>query len=621
MKNNRKFTYNQDKDDWFFDDEVMDKDEASDGQTEDFTDEDVTAVTQEPDYEAVYGSPDDNGKMPMGLKVIISTVLVVIIVTIAIIIYRVMPSSKRVDLEEFFCTRVIMDGEQLAYSAISEDDVFYIENDFYREHLCDRFYYDKETDSMLYTTAQSVCSIPVNSNEYVIGGNTYTEDYTICIYENDTLYIAVDFVKDKAAFDYEIYNNPDRIAIVTELEPREQVVPDKKGVIRDSASRKGKIYETGKDEEKGNWYLVEEQEDYSKVVSADGRRGYIKNDTFSVEQVTPYSSNYEEEVFANQLRDYDIVLAWDAIGNADGNKSVADRLAGQKGLTTLSPTWYQVADAEGNITSLADMDYVEYVRSRGIEIWPLINDFLSVSENGSWDEEELLSRSSSRNNLIDNIINEIRTYGYEGINIDFEKVPATAGEHYAQFIRELSVRMRAEGKVLSIDNYVPKSYNRHYARDVQGEFADYVIVMGYDEHYSGSEEAGSVASIGFVTEGIDETLKEVPREKLINAMPFYTRLWSQYTDDEGIEKITATTCSMDDADRVVEELGLVKIWNDECGQYVATGYADGISYSIWLEEEESINIKMEAARQRQLAGVAAWRLGFERQDIWNIITK
>lgn len=190
-------------------------------------------------------------------------------------------------------------------------------------------------------------------------------------------------------------------------------------------------------------------------------------------------------------------------------------------------------------------------------------------------------------------------------------MPSDSAVDYRQFIRELSIECRKAGVVFSLDNYVPRPYNAQYSRDVQAECADYVVVMGYDEHYAGGDEAGSVASIDFVTDGIDGTLKEVPKEKLINALPFYTRLWMESTDENGNVKLSSKTYSMQGALDIVAELGTGMEWDEEVGQYVAFGEVDGVKYSIWLEEDESIKAKMKVVRERELAGISGWCLGME----------
>ena len=156
---------------------------------------------------------------------------------------------------------------------------------------------------------------------------------------------------------------------------------------------------------------------------------------------------------------------------------------------------------------------------------------------------------------------EADTYGFDGFNLDFESLKSSAGPHYVQFIREMSVSCRQKGLVLSVDDYVPAVYSAFYNRKEQGIVADYVIVMGYDEHFAGGD-AGSVASISYVENGITGTLKEVPKEKLINSVPFYTRVW---TEKDG--KTTSKAYGMTAAKKWVDENNVELTWQDKVGQY------------------------------------------------------
>lgn len=192
-------------------------------------------------------------------------------------------------------------------------------------------------------------------------------------------------------------------------------------------------------------------------------------------------------------------------------------LENTKGINVISPTWFALTDSEGNFSSFASSAYVKRAHDMGIEVWGLIDNF---SNKDAVDTYELLSYTSRREKLTENLVNTALEYGLDGINVDFESISQDAGTHFIQFIRELSVTCRKNGLVLSVDNYVPTGYTDHYDRKEQGVFADYVIIMGYDEHYSGSPEAGSVASIGFVEDGIRRTVDQVPAEKVINAVPF-----------------------------------------------------------------------------------------------------
>jgi spore germination protein YaaH len=312
-------------------------------------------------------------------------------------------------------------------------------------------------------------------------------------------------------------------------------------------------------------------------------------------------------------------------------------IADSKGLTTIAPTWFTVANTDGDMTSIASTDYVSYAHQANIEVWATVRDF-DGDEGGinSYEESyELLSYTSHRENLINQLISEALRIGIDGINVDFEKISDECGEHFIQFIRELSVRCRQNGIVLSVDNYVPQGYNLQYDRTEQGIVADYVIIMGYDEHYAGSQEAGSVSSYNYVKEGIEETLKEVPAEKIISGIPFFTRLWSETPKTEAEKEadqgtpavdysmnVESQALGMDDAEATVEAAGVETTWDDTTKQNYATWTGDdGTIYEIWLEDADSIELKLQLMKENGLAGTAAWALGQESSDIWNLIVK
>ena len=208
-------------------------------------------------------------------------------------------------------------------------------------------------------------------------------------------------------------------------------------------------------------------------------------------------------------------------------------------------------------------------------------------------------------------------YGYDGFNLDFESLPSDAGESYAQFYRELSVACHERGLTLSIDNYVPYEFNDHYNLSEQGIFADYVVIMGYDEHSASSEEAGSVSSIGYTELGITKALSNVPAGHLINAVPFYTRVW---TEAGAIRRVSSMAMGMQAASDYAEENGFEITWDEECGQYYAERTtSSGSLEKIWLEEERSLSLKLDMIKSYGLGGVAGWRLGFEPASVWELL--
>lgn len=598
-------------------------------------DEGYEDTQAEPDYEELYRDDEPNGPRRKGKFVVIAVVAVVVIAAAlaaaGIIIHKFIPSGTRVDMEEYFEAYgtdgavLIYNYEKSDYGVKFVDGNYYIDNEFLRDNYTDKFYYDEKNDTVIYTTATEIYDIPVGSTDYSIDGAKAALPYPITIKEDGILYINVRFAADRCNMVYREYDNPGRLVIVDGDSEYTEVVLSDKYVVRDKATIKGSIIEDTTDETDTAWMLTEGgdlsgSQEWIQVKSEDGRSGYVRlSHTMGTTVQYRYNSGYEEPVYPAQTKDYDILLVWHAVYDENDNDKIGDLLADSKGVNTVSPTWYKAVDADGGITSMADAGYVEYIHGLGMEIWPLISDFTSMDAEGGWDEKALLCNTDSRRKLIDNIMSEISIYGYDGINIDFEKVPQDAGDGYIQFIRELSISCREAGVVLSVDNYVPRPYNMQYKRGGQGECVDYVIVMGYDEHYAGGDEAGSVASIAFVDGGISETLKEVPAYKLINAVPFYTRLWTEKIDEDGNLTMTSKSYGMDGGVQIAEELGLETKWDDELKQNVAMGVVDGANYSIWLEDEESMGARMELIREYDIAGIAAWCLGFESDSVWDII--
>ena len=258
----------------------------------------------------------------------------------------------------------------------------------------------------------------------------------------------------------------------------------------------------------------------------------------------------------------------------------------------------------------ASSSYVQYVHNQGIEVWAVIDNF-----NMACDLQEVLKNTSQRDTLISNLVADCKRYGIDGINVDFEQVSPETEEHYIQFIRELSVACHKNELIVSVDNYVPTAYTAFYNREEQGRYVDYVVIMGYDEHTSSSETTGSVASIGFVEQGIIDTLEMVEAAKIINGVPFYSRGWS--TKDG---EISVQTLTMGGQEQFISNHGIYVEWDEQTAQYYGENTVDGVFYQIWVEDDESLQRKLDVMTKYDIAGVAQWKLGIETSDVWQNIS-
>ena len=536
---------------------------------------------------------------------------------ITMLVKRYAPSRETMDGNTYFG---VTEGDQAALivnRVLAEEKLktadgrYYVEDAVVGKYINGRFYWDDKQKVMLYTLPTEVFQIVPDTKEYQTSAGVQQTDYVILKSIGDSYYLDLEFIKQYSDMEYTVYENPNRVVIQTEWPEFQQVTVKKDSEIRQKGGIKSIIVDKVEKEE--TLYLQEEMENWSKVSTKDGYTGYIKKEDISEpETVTvEYASTMPE--FTSVRRDHKINLGWHQVTSAEGNASLASVLANTQGLNTISPTWFSVVDNSGTISSLASADYVNQAHSMGLEVWGLIDNFSTTA-----DTLTLLSDTQARNNIINQLMAQADAVGLDGINLDFESITEEQGPHYVQFIRELSVACRNKGLVLSVDNPVPMPYTKHYDRKEQGIVADYVIIMGYDEHHSGDTEAGSVASLEFVKKGIEETLKEVPAEKVINAIPFYTRVW---IEPFGGGNLTSEVLGMDGTSRYIADKGMDVYWDEQAGQNIATYEGEDALYTIWVEDEQSIAEKMKLIQENGLAGVAEWKLGFERASVWPVIAQ
>lgn len=566
------------------------------------------------------------------------TAIVLIIVVIAIsvgakLVDKYSYSKERADLEEYFGidsegeVAIVLGDERVEESARLMDGAYYFDLATVHKYFNERFYEDKNEQLLLYTLPDDTVRVEIGSSSYMTKDGAADLGYPAARYaqaydgSGETLYIAADYVKLFTDYTYQTFTEPDRMQVYAEGYAGESMKTAE--ILKDTAVR----YQGGvkspilKDMAAGEQVAVlEEMENWSKVKTEDAIIGYVENKRLAENgagdvsvQPQPQTENISAFVspeFTSISKPYKINLAWHAVAGTAGNDTLESALENTKGVNVISPTWFALTDNDGNFSSFASQSYVDKAHDMGLEVWALIDNFT----NPDVETYEVLSYTSKRAYLIQGLVDAALEYDLDGINIDFEGLTQDAGEHFIQFIRELSVECRKNGIVLSVDNYVPRGFNDHYERGEQGVFADYVIIMGYDEHYNGSQEAGSVASIGFVEEGIQKTVNEVPPEKVINAVPFYTRIWKS----EGAN-LTSEAVGMELAEQFVDNHNIEVRWDEVTCQNYGEVQEGGTFYQVWLEDEQSIEAKLNIMQKYNIAGVAAWKLGFEKASIWDVI--
>ena len=552
------------------------------------------------------------------VPILVAMFLIVLVAIAGIVtgfIKKYTPSDARMDLADYYHTNedeaalILQDTISEAKGKIVDGEA-YLPYSVITKELGGRFYWDKESQRMLYTTTTDTLEIKPEDTAYTIAGQSKQQDYVIVKEIGEEFYIALDFAEQYMPIQGEVYNEPNRIVLSYKWEEINTVSVSKDTEVRYQGGIKSPILSEVK---KGDTLvLLEEMENWSRVMTSDGIDGYVEKKNLGKPQNTElsYTGEYKED-YSSLTRDHKINLAWHQVTSEEANAALGETIQNMTGVNVISPTWFSITANEGTISSLASADYVNEAHNRGMEVWGLIDNF-----NSDVSTLETLSTRSSREHIIQKLLEEAKRVGLDGINVDFEALTEEEAPHFIQFVRELSVVCRANNLVLSVDNPVPQ-FTGFYNRKEQGIVADYVIIMGYDEHTTGSEEAGSVASLPFVKEGIEKTLQEVPKEKVINGIPFYTRLWTESNNGT----LSSEVMTMDAASQYIQENGIEVYWEKETAQNYGELLTDNGTQKIWLEDEQSIEEKMKLISQYELAGVASWKLGFERADVWSVISQ
>lgn len=548
------------------------------------------------------------------LVVLILIVLVGAAGIVSFLINRYKPGTEYMAGNEYFnltdenSVALIQNGELLEEQAVLIGGEPYAAYTYVESQLNSCFYWDEETKGILLTTSGGVQTLLPGDAAVAKtpGGQPAVQQ------ESDgKVYISLDVVKEYTDLDYAYYSDPNRVVIRNEWDGVEQAtVQSDTAQVRQKGGIKSLILA---DVQKGDTLLyLENLDNWCKVMTADGYTGYIQTEDISepedIEARTAKKDSYERIT-----RDHKINLVWHQSTSTESNDAMAEMTAEMTGVNVISPTWFSVTDETGTISSLASADYVKLAHDAGREVWGLIDNF-----NEAFDETTDLAYASVRSRIIEQLLAEAASCGMDGINVDFENLKEAGIPHYLQFLRELTSAAHAQNLVVSVDTPVPQAYTMYYQRGEQARFVDYMIVMAYDEHFAGSEEAGSVSSLPFVQQAVEEMTRVMPADQVICGIPFYTRVW---TEKFGQSAITSEVLGMDGAKNYAKENQMTETWDASLGQNVATVETSDARYTIWMEDEQSMEEKLKVIQSADLAGVAEWKLGFERVDVWSLISE
>ena len=536
------------------------------------------------------------------VAVVVLVILVAVLGIVSHVVVKYIPSGEKMDLNEYYGEMadgeiaIVLGTEKLDERGLVDGDRVYLPLNVVNTYLNQRYYWYSANQQVLYATPSELTTVAASSES---GDQVWLKD--------DTVYLNLTYIQQYTDIDAYISKEPYRIAIQYQFDNIKTVPVKKNTSIRYRGGIKSPVVTSVK---KGaQLRLIEELDNWDQVATDDGYIGYIDKKNVGKASETTFDRNFEREQYSYLTMDGKVNMVWHQVTSTDANAYFADATANMTGVNVISPTWFYLLDTSGNIANISSADYVAQAHEKGLKVWGLIDNFTQEVST-----TETLSNTAARQNIISQLIQAATSVGMDGINVDFESLSEDVGIHFLEFLRELSIECHKNNLVLSVDNPVPEDFTSHYDRAEQGRVVDYVIIMGYDEHYVGSE-AGSVASLPWVEQGIQDTLAEVPAERVINAVPFYTRLWRTTGGN-----VTSEAIGMDQAQQVISENNVETYWDKTTSQNYGKYDIDNSTYQIWIEDSQSIAEKVKLVSKYNLAGVSAWKLGFENSGIWQVIS-
>ena len=520
------------------------------------------------------------------------------------------PSRERADLTSVYKadeneTVLYLNYEKQEAVGIYENGQTYLPMDWVSENVNSRFYWDEGEEMLVYALPEEIL--------YADGSSVGSGGQPLILAKEDGVYVSMGLVLNYTKVRIQAFDRTDAKRVFIEDTFENVPMADVRGTVQVRTKKDVKSPILTECRRGDSVTVLETDEKWVKVATPDGHVGYVKNRKLKNLRSETMESDFKEPVYQNISLDEKILLAFHQVTIPEANGKLEELLEPSEGVNVIVPTWFTLSSNDGDYESLASRGYVNKAHEKGLQVWAMLDNF-SKECSKNVQSEILLSKTATRQKLIADMMEEAENYGFDGFNLDFESLKPEAMPHYVQFIREMSIACRERGLVLSVDNYVPSEYTADYNRNEQGIVADYVIIMGYDEHYAGGEK-GSTASIEFVEKGITDTLLEVPKEKIINAVPFYTRLW---TEEDG--KTTSSALGIYKAKEWIDENDVELSWQEDLGQYYGEHKeSETATEYLWMEEEKSLGLKMDLIRKYDLAGTAGWKLGLESPEIWDVI--
>lgn len=495
------------------------------------------------------------------------------------------------------------DNIKTNYEPFVENGGLYLSVDTISKTIDENIYYDNIATKVIVTTSDKVIKLKIDENK-ISTNFEYSDIDTPAKFVNGQPYIDVNLLKDVYNIKTE-YNDKTNTIVVDKLSTSDiPVIYNMVNVYDDISTKSNVLYILNKNDKVTVYSDSLEHKSWHKIKTDKGIVGYISKNSVNL-----LEEEKEEETLNNDQKKEKIVMFWQY-----GSNLVTLGDSKIEGVNVVSPTWYELKNSSGEISSKYSSSYFAKAKEYGYKIWPIITNGIDSASYSASDTSALLNSEYNREKFIKNLRNIAKKDKLDGINIDFESMKDEDRDTYTQFIRELTPILRNEGITVSVDFY----FVRYIDRQRIGEVVDYVALMGYDQKGSWSNESGSISSVKVVEEQISSLINDskIDSNKIILGVPFYTRLW---IEKNASEKPTTKIYSMQDCKDFISDNNITTVWDEDAGQNYAEIKKGELTYKLWCEDNDSMQKRVELINKYNLAGISAWRKGLEISNTWKTI--
>ena len=536
-------------------------------------------------------------------------ILLIVIVTLLVVVIFISIDNPIASISQEASNLVIFgDNIEPQNKPFVENNGIYISTDTIGKLIDENIFYDKVATKVIVTTDTEVIKMKIDENK-MSKNMEYVDIPNAAKTVNGQPYVDINLLKDIYNIKVEYNNDTNTISIDKKDTSDLKVKYNKVNVYEDLSTKSSVLTSISTNNTVTVYTDSLKHNRWYKVKTDSGIIGYIsKNNVDVVESVDNEEQQNENNEISNQNTEK-LMMFWQYGSDLDvlGSEKI-------EGVNVVSPTWYELRNSNGDISSKFSQEYYNRAKSYGYEIWPIITNGIDSVSYTAGDTSAMLNSEYNREQFIKNLLEICKQDKLDGINIDFEAMKTEDRDMYTQFIRELSAILRANDIKVSVDMY----FVAYIDRSEMGKAADYVVLMGYDQRGAWSNEAGSIAEVSWVEGNIESLINDsnIPAEKIILGIPFYTRLW---TTKAGESELTTKVYTMKNCQEFLEEYGLTTVYDENAGQNYAEYTEGSLTYKLWIEDKDSVKRRVETVKKYNLAGITTWRKGFETDDIWQVI--